>query len=100
VMNKAKFDSLSPAAQKAIRDHSYDWVNKLYIDSMLVYDKQLVQRLRDDPKRKVVFPGAADQKAADAAFEPIIKTWAAKSPRNAEVYKAMLAEIQKDRGRK
>jgi len=100
VMNKQKFDALPPVAQKAIRDHSFDWINKLYIDSMLVYDKQLVQRLRDDPKRKVVFPSAADQKAADAAFEPIIKAWAAKSPQNAEVYKAALTEIQKDRAGK
>ena len=100
VMNKKKYDSLPAQAQKAIKDHSFDYINKLYIDSMLVYDKQLVQRLRDDPKRKVVFPSASDQKAADAAFEPIIKGWAAKSPHNGEVYQATLAEIQKERARK
>jgi TRAP-type C4-dicarboxylate transport system substrate-binding protein len=100
VMNKQKFESLPKAGQDAIRKYDMDYINKLYIDSMLAYDKQLVQRLRDDPKRKVVFPSAADQKAADAAFEPIIKAWAAKSPQNAEVYKATLAEIQKDRARK
>jgi hypothetical protein len=48
----------------------------------------------------VVFPDAADQKAAQAAFEPVIKAWAAKSPRHAEVYKAMVAEIDKERGSK
>ena len=46
VMNRKKFESLPPQAQKAIRDHSFDYINKLYVDSMLVYDKQLVQRLR------------------------------------------------------
>mgnify|MGYP000960663738 CR=1 FL=1 len=59
VMNRKKFDSLAAAGQQAIRAHSMGWINKLYIDSMLVYDKALVQKLRDDPKRK-----------APAAIEP------------------------------
>jgi TRAP-type transport system periplasmic protein len=100
VMNKQKFESLPKAGQDAIRKYGMDYINKLYIDSMLVYDAQLVQRLRDDPKRKVVFPSTADQSAADTAFEPVIKAWAAKSPQHAAVYKATLAEIQGDRARK
>ena len=46
VMNRKKFESLPKAAQDAIRNHSLDWINKLYIDSMLVYDKALVDRLK------------------------------------------------------
>ena len=53
-----------------------------------------------DPKRKVVYPDAADQKAAQAAFEPVIKAWTAKSPRHAEVYKALTAELEKERAKK
>jgi hypothetical protein len=65
---------------------------------MLEYDSSLIKKLESDPKRKVVFPDAADQKAAQTAFEPVIKAWTAKSPRHAEVYKAMVAEIDKERG--
>jgi TRAP-type C4-dicarboxylate transport system substrate-binding protein len=100
VMNRKKFEALPRAGQDAIRKHSLQWINKLYLDSMLEYDKALVKKLQDDPKRKVVFPNAADQKAASAAFEPVIKAWAAKSPRHAEIYQATIAEIKKDRARK
>ena len=34
------------------------------------------------------------------AFDPVIKGWVAKSPRNAEVFKAMTAEIDKVRAGK
>ncbi len=47
-----------------------------------------------------MFPDAADHKAAQAAFEPVIKAWTAKSPRNAELYKALTAELEKERGKK
>ena len=40
------------------------------------------------------------QKAAQTAFEPVIKGWAAKSPRHAEVYQALEAELAKEHGRK
>jgi TRAP-type C4-dicarboxylate transport system substrate-binding protein len=98
VMNKKKFESLPKAGQDAIRKYDMDYINKLYIDSMLEYDSSLVKKLESDPKRKVVFPDAADQKAAQVAFEPVIKAWTAKSPRNAELYKALVSEIEKDRG--
>jgi TRAP-type C4-dicarboxylate transport system substrate-binding protein len=100
VMNRKKFESLPQAGQDAIRKYDMDYINKLYIDSMLEYDASLVKRLQTDPKRKVVFPDAGDQKAAQAAFEPVVKAWAGKTPRNAEVYKAFVAELEKERGKK
>src|SRR5437868_8299806 len=98
VMNRKVFESLPKAGQDAIRKYDMDYINKLYVDSMLEYDSSLVNKLQSDPKRKVVFPDAADQKAAQLAFEPVIKAWTARSPRHAEVYKALTAEIDKDRG--
>lgn len=100
VMNRKTFESLPKAAQDAIRTHSLDWINKLYIDSMVVYDQSLVDRLKSDPKRTVVFPSAADAEAAKAAFEPVIQAWTNKSPRNQEIYRAALAEIEKIRSGK
>ncbi len=100
VMNRKVFESLPKAGQDAIRKYDMDYINKLYIDSMLEYDASLVKRLESDPKRKVVFPDAADQKAAEAAFQPVIKAWTSRSPRHAEVYKALVAEIQKVRAGK
>jgi TRAP-type transport system periplasmic protein len=100
VMNRKKFESLPKAGQDAILKHDMDYINKLYIDSMLEYDASLVKKLQSDPKRKVVFPDAAERKTAQAAWGPVIKAWAAKTPRNAAVYKGLVAELEKDRARK
>jgi TRAP-type C4-dicarboxylate transport system substrate-binding protein len=93
VMNRKVFEGLPKAGQDAIRKYDMDYINRLYIDSMLEYDASLVKKLQSDPKRKVVFPDAADQKAAQAAFEPVIKAWTAKSPRHAEIYQALQTEL-------
>ena len=100
VMNRKKFESLPKAGQDAILKYDMGYINKLYIASMLEYDASLVKKLQSDPKRKVVFPSAADQKAARAAWEPVIKAWAGKTPRNGEVYKALVTELEKDRSKK
>ena len=100
VMNRKVFEGLPKAGQDAIRKYDMDYINKLYIDSMLEYDSSLIKKLESDPKRKVVFPDAADQKAAQTAFEPVIQAWTAKSPRHAGVYKALQAELAKERGGK
>jgi len=100
VMNRKLFEGLPKAGQDAIRKHDMDFINTLYLEVMPEYDSSLVKKLQSDPKRKVVFPDAADHKAAQAAFEPVIKAWTAKSPRNAELYKALTAELEKERGKK
>lgn len=97
VMNRKVFERLPKAGQDAIRKYDMDWINKIYIDSMLEYDSMLVKRLQNDPKRKVVFPDAADRKAAQAAFAPMIKEWTSKNPHHAELYKAMTDEIARVR---
>ena len=93
VMNRKVFDGLPKAGQDAIRKYDMDYINKLYIDSMLEYDASLVKKLQSDPKRKVVFPDAADQQAAETAFTPVIKAWTSRSPRHAELYKALQREL-------
>lgn len=94
VMNRKTFEGLPAAAQQAIRTHALDWINKLYLDSMLEYDKMLIERLQSDPKRTVVFPDAADQEAARTAFATVIDGWVGKSPRNAEIYRAASEAIR------
>ncbi|MDB5899458.1 MAG: TRAP-type C4-dicarboxylate transport system, substrate-binding protein [Ramlibacter sp.] len=100
VMNKKKFDSLPKAGQDAIRKYGLEWNEKMYTQSMLAYDAELVKRMESDPKRKVVHPGPADTEAARKAFEPVTAAWVNKSPRHAELYKQMQAEIEKVRAGK
>lgn len=100
VMNKSKFDSLPKAGQDAIRKFGMEWINKLYVNSMLEYDRDLVKRLQADAKRSVIFPDAADQEAAQTAFRPVIEAWVSKNPRNGELYRAAMSEIEKVRSGK
>lgn len=100
LMNRKKFESLPKAGQDAIRKFSLDWIAKVYTESMVEYDAALTRKLQADAKRRVVFPAQADQEAARAAFEPVIKAWVARSPRHAEVYKMVGAEIDKVRSGK
>ena len=67
---------------------------------MLVYDKSLIDRLKADPKRTVVFPDEADAQAAKTVFEPVIQAWVKKNPRNGEIYQAVLTEVEKFRAGK
>jgi len=100
LMNRKKFESLPKAGQDAIREYGLEWMASRYSDEYVAYDSELIKRLQADPKRKVLIPSEADQNAARARFEPVIAAWVGKSPRNAELYKAVKAEIEKVRARK
>lgn len=97
LMNKQKFESLSQPLQTAIRDHSVQWMADLYNKEITAYDRELIKKLQDDPTRRVVFPGPEDVRAANKAFESVIVEWKKRSPRNAELYKAVIAEIKRVR---
>lgn len=100
VMNKKRFDSLPKVAQDALMKNGLAWNERTYIESMIPYNQSLITRMQTDPKRKVVMPSAADSAAANKAFEPVIASWVAKSPRNAELYKAVRTEIDNVRAGK
>ncbi len=97
LLNKKKFDSLPKPAQDAIRKYSGEWVAVRFNEGIGAYNDSLVKQLQDDPKRKVVFPSDAELAAARTAYQPVIAEWAARSPRNAELLKAVEAEIAKVR---
>ncbi|MBL0422951.1 TRAP transporter substrate-binding protein DctP [Ramlibacter sp. AW1] len=97
MMNKAKFDSLPPNAQAAIRKYGLDWMARTYIESMVPYNASLVERMEKDPKRKVTRPTPAEEAQVQKVFDEVRAGWVAKSPRNAEIYKAVTEEIRKDR---
>lgn len=100
LMNKKKFDSLPPKAQAALRKYGLQWSEKAYIASQKPYDAALIARMKSDPKRKVVEPSEEDFERARKAFEPVIAAWVAKSPRHAELYRQVRAEIDKVRAAK
>lgn len=95
VMNRKKFESLSPQAQEIIRKYSGDWASEKFIQGYGAYQDKLAKMLADDPKRTVVAPSPADQAIANARFKEIIDEWTAKDIRNRELLDALRTELRK-----
>jgi TRAP-type transport system periplasmic protein len=95
LMNKKKFDSLSPEGQAAIRKYSGDWFAETYIKGYGAYIDELMVRLKSDSKRTTTFPPQAELDQAQALFKPVYDDWLAKNPHNPELFKAVQAEITK-----
>lgn len=100
LMNKAKFNSLSPAQQDALRSHGLKWAEKIYIDKYSKYENELVSRMRSDPRRTVVFPSVDDENVADRAFQETIKEWIKQRPGNQNLYVAAEKELKQFRAEK
>jgi TRAP-type C4-dicarboxylate transport system substrate-binding protein len=93
LMNKKKFEALPKAGQDAIRKHSGEWIATRFNAALGPFYDSLTKQLQNDPKRKVAFQSEAELATAQAAFQPVIKEWAAQSPRHQELLKAVEAEI-------
>lgn len=85
VMNRKKYESLPVAAQEVLKKYGMEWVNALYLDSLALYNAELIERFKSDSKRSVTSPNATDSVTLDKAFERVTAEWAAKSPQNAEL---------------
>lgn len=95
LMNRKKFDSLPKAGQEAIREYSGEWMAARYIDEYDATNNPIMEKLKSDPKRTVIFPSQADRDTAQAAFKRVIEGWLAEDPRNPKLLKAVEAEIAK-----
>lgn len=93
LMNKAKFDSLSPAAKAILQKYSGDWFAQKFITGYGAYIDSLMKRMKDDSNRVVVQPTPKDLAAAQAVFQRVIADWVKKNPKNAELLKAVRQEI-------
>jgi TRAP-type C4-dicarboxylate transport system substrate-binding protein len=95
LMNRAKFDALPKLVQDIIRKYSGEWSAAQFIETYDRSDIQILEHLRSDPNRKVVFPSPADLNTAHAAFKAVIAEWTTTSPHNSELLKLTETEIAK-----
>lgn len=92
LLNRAKFDALPKPAQDVIRKYSGDWTAQRFNEHITAYNDLLVQRLKDDPKRTVVFPPQSELDQTQPAFNSVIDAWVAKQPRNKELLELVRKE--------
>jgi TRAP-type C4-dicarboxylate transport system substrate-binding protein len=93
IMNRKKFDSLPTAAQDVIRKFSGAWPVKHYIDAINAYDAEILERLKSDPRRKVIYPSPRDLAVARDVFDTVATQWAGSNPRNRTLLDKVDAEI-------
>jgi TRAP-type C4-dicarboxylate transport system substrate-binding protein len=93
VMNKKKFDSLPKAAQDIIRKYSGDGFAMHFADTFMANDDRVLEQLKSDPKRTVIFPSQGDVDAAQAIFRTVTDEWQAANPRNRQLLTTVEEEI-------
>jgi TRAP-type C4-dicarboxylate transport system substrate-binding protein len=97
VMNRKKFEDLPKSAQEVIRKYSGTWVAARFIETYEGADLRVMEQLRADPHRKIVFPSRADMDRAQTAFKSVIEEWAEKNAHNRELLNKAEAAIAKIR---
>jgi TRAP-type transport system periplasmic protein len=94
-MNKNKFDSLPEAAQSVIRKYSGQWLTSRHVDTVNAYNAEILNKLKADANRKVIYPSPSELDSARSTFDSVINQWAARSPRSDELLRIVETEIAK-----
>jgi len=98
LMNKKKFDALPEASRAVIERNAGEKLTKVWIDSITSYNAANLEKLKSNPKNKIVFPSQAELDEAQKLLTPVREEWAAASDRHKELKAALDAELAKVRG--
>jgi TRAP-type C4-dicarboxylate transport system substrate-binding protein len=93
LMTRKKFEALPKPIQDIIRKYSGEWSAERFIEVYDRSDVQILEQLKSDPNRTIVFPSPSDLEIAHAAFASVIAEWAVKSRHDTELLKLTEAEI-------
>jgi TRAP-type C4-dicarboxylate transport system substrate-binding protein len=97
VMNRKRFESLPKVAQDAIRGYSGEWLAARYIEGFEPYNKKVLEELKSDPSRKVIFPSQAETDVAKQAFKVVAAEWVEANPHNRQLLNGVEAELRQIR---
>ena len=95
-MNKKKFDALPEAVAPRSNERRIR-ATKMWIDSITAYNAANLEKLKSNPKNKVVFPSQAELDEAQKLLAPVREEWVAASDRHKELKAALDAELAKVR---
>ena len=97
LMSRKTFTSLPKAGQDVIRKYSGSWLTDHFVDGDEAYNTVLIEQLKADPSRTVIFPSQPDIDVAREAFRALRTEWAEARPHNRLLLDAVDAEISKYR---
>ena len=76
-----------------IERNAGDALTKTWIDSITSYNEANLEKLKSNPKNKVVFPSQAELDEAQKLLAPVREEWVAASERHKELKAALDAEL-------
>jgi TRAP-type C4-dicarboxylate transport system substrate-binding protein len=97
LMNRQRFESLPKAGQDVVRKYGGEWLAERFIKGYELYNADLLERLKSEPSREVIFPSQSEIDAAAEAFRAVRAEWADASPHHRQLLNAVEAEILKYR---
>jgi TRAP-type C4-dicarboxylate transport system substrate-binding protein len=97
LMNKKKFDALPEASRAVIERNAGDALVKNWIESITSYNAANLEKLKSNPKNRVVFPSQAELDEAQKLLAPVREEWVAASERHKELKAELDAELAKVR---
>ncbi len=98
LMNKKKFDALPESVRVAMQKNAGEAILKRWSDSITSFNEEMLNRLKSDPKHKVVFPSQVEIDESQKLLTPVRDAWVAASPRHKELKASLDSELAKVRG--
>jgi TRAP-type C4-dicarboxylate transport system substrate-binding protein len=97
MMTRKRFSSLPADVQAIVRKYSGGWFIDNYISINDASTALVMNQIEADTRRKVVLPSPADMKTAEIASQSIVDGYAAATPHNGELVRAMRDALMKFR---
>ena len=97
LMNKKKFDALPETSRAVIERNAGYPLTKKWIESISSYNAANLEKLKSNPKNKIVFPDQAQLDEAQKLLAPVREAWVAASDRHKELKAALDTELAKVR---
>ena len=97
LMNKKKFDALPETSRAVIERNAGYPLTKKWIDSISSYNAANLEKLKSNPKNKIVFPDQAQLDEAQKLLAPVREAWVAASDRHKNLRAALDTELAKVR---
>jgi TRAP-type transport system periplasmic protein len=98
LMNKKKFDALPQSARTVIERNAGDPLTNRWIESVTAFNEENLEKLKSNPKNKIVFPSEAQRDEAQKLLAPVREGWVEASDRHRELKSALDTELAAVRG--
>jgi TRAP-type transport system periplasmic protein len=99
LMNRKKFDALPQSARAAIEANAGDALTGRFIESINSFNDANLEKLKSNPKNKIVFPSEAQREEVQKLLTPVRDAWVEASDRHRLLKEALdieLAAVRKE----